>query len=266
MKSTTKQILRKFGLNVSRFRSEPYDYLVDVPRYQETVVELLGQDFKIADSTSYHYSFQEIFSQEIYKFNSPREKPIIVDCGSNYGTSIVYFKSLYPEAKIIGVEADPRIFNLLQWNIQSRNYQDVTLINKAVMANVNGETVKFHSDGADAGRVFTMNDNKGITEVESIHINELFDEPIDLLKIDIEGAETDVICSCDKLQNVSQVFIEYHSFRDSKQTLNLILDKLTSNGFRYYIHTIGCSPRPFTEERDNLGMDLQLNMFAVKMP
>jgi hypothetical protein len=65
---------------------------------------------------------------------------------------------------------------------------------------------------------------------------------------------------------VSQVFIEYHSFRDSKQTLNLILDKLTSNGFRYYIHTIGCSPRPFTEERDNLGMDLQLNMFAVKMP
>ena len=74
MKSTTKQILRKFGLNVSRFQSEPYDYLVDIPRYTELVVELLGQDFKIADSTSYHYSFKEIFSQEIYKFNSSVEK------------------------------------------------------------------------------------------------------------------------------------------------------------------------------------------------
>jgi FkbM family methyltransferase len=265
MKSVTKKLLQKIGLNITRFRPEPYEYLLDIPRYEEMVVDLLGQDFKIADSVSFHSSFREIFSQEIYKFNSSIKKPIIVDCGSNYGVSIVYFKSLYPGAKIIGVEADPHIFKLLNSNIKARNYQDVSLINKAVLANANGGTVSFYSEGADGGRVHTIEHNKAKVEVEAVCLDDLFDEQIDFLKIDIEGAETEVICSCTKLDRVSQVFIEYHSFKDSEQTLNAILEKLTSSGFRYYIHTIKCSPRPLLQEELNLGMDLQLNIFANKI-
>jgi FkbM family methyltransferase len=265
MKSATKKILRKLGLNITRFWPEPYEFLLDIPRYEELIVDLLDRDFKIADSISFFYSFREIFSQEIYKFNSPRKSPIIVDCGSNYGTSIVYFKSLYPEARIIGVEADSKIFELLKWNIESRNYQDVTLMNKAVLGNANGELVRFYNEGADGGRVFAIENSKETVEVESIHLDELLSEPIDFLKIDIEGAETEVVLSSNNLKYVPQLFIEYHSFKDSQQTLSAILEKLTLNGFRYYIHSGICSPRPLTEEKLNQGMDLQLMIFAKRM-
>ena len=263
MKSMVQRILRKLGLTITRIQTSQYGYLLEVPRFKEVVVDLLGHDFKIADSSSFYYSFQEIFLRKIYRFESLKERPVILDCGSNYGTSIVYFKSLYPKARIIGVEADPKIFELLEGNIRCREYQDVALINKAVSGN--RASIKFYRQGADGGRIFPLEKSKETVEVEPIHLDDLISEPTDFLKMDIEGAETNVICSCEKLKDVSQIFVEYHSFKDSEQTLSAILEKFTSNGFRYYIHTQFCSPRPLTEERLQLGMDLQLNIFAKRI-
>jgi len=263
MKAFIHKIMRKQGFDIQRFQRSPYEELKEIPRYNEMVVELFGDNFKIADSLSFYWNFREIFLEEIYKFKSVRKKPFIIDCGSNYGTSIVYFKSLYPEAKIIGVEPDPRIFRLLQSNIECRNYQNVSIINKAV--STNNTPVQFYCEGADGGRVFPLEDTRETVNVKTIQIDDLISKPVDFLKIDIEGSETEVICSSEKLQDVSNLFVEYHSFEESKQTLSKILDKLTSSGFRYYIHTQFCSPRPLMEERLQLGMDLQLNLFAKRI-
>jgi FkbM family methyltransferase len=181
MKLATKKILNGFGFDITRFQPKPYQTLLNAPRYQELVVDLLGHDFKISDSASFRASHEEIFSREIYKFNSPKENPVIVDCGSNYGVSIVYFKSIYPKAVITGIEADPKIFELLSWNIGLRNYQDVKLINKAVLGTKSGETVEFYCEGSDGGRVFAIKDHQHTVKIESIHLDELLSEPIDFL-------------------------------------------------------------------------------------
>jgi hypothetical protein len=68
MKSATKKISQNLGLNITRFRPEPYAYLLETPRYKELVVKLLDRDFKIADFVSSYSSYREIFSQELYKF------------------------------------------------------------------------------------------------------------------------------------------------------------------------------------------------------
>ena len=48
-----------------------------------------------------------------------------------------------------------------------------------------------------------------------------------MLKMDIEGAETDVIADChDALANVHNVFIEYHSYVDHPQGLASIINTL----------------------------------------
>jgi FkbM family methyltransferase len=262
MNSLAKRIFDKLATPASGTAASPYEYLLALPRYTEVTVDLLGRDFRVADPASFYWNYREIFVQELYKFHCSKPAPLIIDCGANYGTSILYFNKMFPSARIIGVEADPNIFEILQSNIIMRGLTHIKLLNRAVSVEAN--PVKFYSEGADAGRLHYLETAQGAFEVEPIKLDDLIDDEVDFLKVDIEGAETQAICSCEKLDRVSQLFIEYHSFKDSKQTLADLLSKLSRHNFRYYIHTEFCSPRPLIQEKLQLGMDLQLNIFAKR--
>lgn len=112
---------------------------------------LNGQKFTIPDSISFYFSYKEVFVENIYQFDSDVDDPYVVDCGSNCGTSIVYFKKLYPKSRVIGVEADPQIYEILKSNIELRGYSDVALLNRAV--STSSYPVEFWSEGADGGRI-----------------------------------------------------------------------------------------------------------------
>jgi len=261
LKNIIRSFIQNFGLKLVRSPSSGFEYLLRKKRYKKITINLAGEKFDIADSVSFYWSHREIFIDEIYKFECDKDNPVIIDCGSNYGTSIMYFKSIYPNAIIKGIEADPKIFGILKKNLNNR-YSDVTLINKAVSSKK--EQIRFYSEGADGGRIHKMNDSRQTNKVDTISLDYLIDRKIDFLKMDIEGAETDVLCSSKNLGNVEQLFIEYHSFIDEKQQLGDILSTLSKNNFRFYIHTQFCSKKPLLENKTQLGMDLQLNIFAKK--
>jgi hypothetical protein len=127
--------------------------------------------------------------------------------------------------------------------------------------------LSFFSEGADAGRLDqNIKDHKNEIEVETICLSEYLNQKIDFLKIDIEGAEYQVLLeSKEFLHNVSNLFVEYHSFVDQPQHLSQILDILKSSGFRYYISSIGVKSKyPLISRDQYLGMDNQLNIFAFK--
>ena len=233
---------------------------MECPRFTEHTVDLLDRPFRIADSRSFFFSYREIFVEEIYRFNCDTPAPRIVDCGSNFGTSIVYFKNLFPSARITGVEADPGIFSLLRSNT---SHLDVELLNKAVSDT--REPLTFFSEGSDSGRAHHAIETGKTVQVQAVTLDDLIDGSVDFLKIDIEGSEGDAIEACTKLALVKQMFIEYHSFKDSEQTLGRLLSRLSNEGFRYYIHKQFCSPAPLTIEATQLGMDLQLNIFAKRV-
>jgi hypothetical protein len=64
------------------------------------------------------YLFKEIFIYNSYEFLSTKKNPFILDCGSNIGMSILYFKYFYPNCKIYAFEPDPETFELLKFNIK----------------------------------------------------------------------------------------------------------------------------------------------------
>ena len=88
---------------------------------------------------------------EIYNFKPTNEKPTITDCGSNIGTSLLYFSKHYLAAKIIGFEADDEIAEISIKNLKRNNVINCELNKRAVW--INKKEVSFSSEGADGGSI-----------------------------------------------------------------------------------------------------------------
>src|SRR5215475_2749877 len=72
---------------------------------------------RINDGPNFYYLYKDIFENRVYHFDAWRSDPLIVDCGSNIGMSVLYYKQEHPLARIIAFEPDPAIFRYLQENI-----------------------------------------------------------------------------------------------------------------------------------------------------
>ncbi|MDB5272063.1 MAG: methyltransferase FkbM family [Chitinophagaceae bacterium] len=235
----------------------------DSKRFSKKQVSFLGYSITVADPLSFVWQFKEIFADEIYYFESNKKNPLIYDCGSNIGMSCLYFKELFPGAVIKAFEADPAIAKLLDDNIKRNNLQQVDLIDKAVW--IHNDGVEMASDGADGGSIMT-----GINKVNipSVRLRDLLDKEnsIDFLKMDIEGAEIDVIQDCATvLSKIKNLFIEYHSYSQSGQDLHTLLSILHSNGFRYYTLPVNLRRKPFANRSLDKTMDFQVNIFAYQI-
>jgi len=195
--------LQKLGLRVSRSPSSGFEYLLQQQRYKKHIVNLMGLPFEIADGHSFYYSHREIFIDEIYKFKCDSKQPTIIDCGSNYGVSILYFKQLYPDAKIVGVEGDPYIFEILNNNIAKTNINSVTLLNKAVSNHIG--FIELYSEGADGGRLHKIDQPKNTIRVDTVVLDDLIDGQVDFLKMDIEDSETAVLCASKKVEQGKRI-------------------------------------------------------------
>jgi FkbM family methyltransferase len=236
-----------------------------LPRYQKTSVHFNGYKLQVPDSLSFLFQVQEIFVNEFYRFSAKTDSPIILDCGANIGSSILYFKSIYPKATITAFEADASIAQILETNLQANNVSNVTVVNKAVWVHNNG--IEFATEGSDGASVYGAGAK---TLVPSFRLKEELQKhpTIDMLKIDIEAAENDVIIDCkDELHRAQNIFLEYHSLPGSDQKLGEMLQILSNNGFRYFVNSAVDRKSPFVNHRykNNDTMDLQLNIFAYKI-
>lgn len=236
-----------------------------IERYVHGQVTLFGKQFNYVDLPSFDFIKNEIFNLEIYKFNSVKKQPYIIDCGANIGLSVLYFKKVYPEARITAFEPDPNVYRVLRTNVKTYELTTIELYEKALW-DEEGE-MSFFSEGADGGRIEEpFNEDKRIIKLKTVRLSKFINEEVDFLKIDIEGAEYKVLNECkDKLHLVKNLFVEYHSLINEKQNLSELLKVLSDTGFRYYVSSIGIkSPHPFVKKNVTLGMDNQLNIFATR--
>jgi FkbM family methyltransferase len=194
---------------------------------------LLGHQIQFADPGTLEYVFREVFIEECYS-GCPITPSTILDCGSNIGMSILYFKSCWPDAKIIGVEASPSTFVLLQKNVGGLG--DVRLINKAVGGN--DEVVVFYT--IPGLGVSSTNPMRGVgkeIQVQSAPLSRFIDGPLDLLKIDIEGSEMaafEELEASGKMPFIRFMFIEYHHHLPGQHhALSCFLNRLERCGFDY---------------------------------
>ncbi len=234
-------------------------------RYKRCKVSINNTKVDVLDNRSFLAQYLEIFFQRSYQFTSSKDSPLIIDCGANIGTSVLFFKSIYPQCRIKAFEPDPIVYQVLSDNIDRHNYSDVEVINQAVWTEET--TLNFASDGSDAGTITDTINNNTIA-VKAIDLNNYLNdlgENIDMLKIDIEGAEYDVVLNCSQaLRRVDNLFVECHSFPGQKQRIHQILKLLEDLDFRYYIQNENSRKSPFINRSKEKIMDMQLNIYAYR--
>lgn len=198
---------------------------------------IFGFNITFHSYTNLAFLLREIFIDKDYYVTLNNNSPTIIDCGCNEGLSVLFFTKAYPNAKILGFEAHPKSFAVLSENIKRNNITNVTLINKAVY-NKTGSLI-FSAANNLGSQVLKNEKNENSITVQSTLLSTHISAPIDLLKMDIEGAESTVIeelAQHKKLNFIKNIIMEFHAFADKNyNNLAKTLRTLEENGFSYEI-------------------------------
>lgn len=190
--------------------------------------KLLKYKIEILNSKEYHSIKNEIFNNRIYEFNTNKKNPYIIDVGSHIGLSILFFKSEFPNSKIIGFEPNPNLFSVLQSNIFNNGLENVEVKNIAI-SNQTGKSNFFsdrtndlwYSTGSLLPKGWSNLEDFGEYEVDCEKLSSYLNAEVDMLKIDCEGLELEILKEAGStLENVKNIVIEYHP--------NVSFDKLFS--------------------------------------
>lgn len=163
-------------------------------------------------------AFDQIFIDQEYDFDTKNCPKIIVDAGANIGLAAIYFASRYPESKIIAIEPELSNFDLLVKNVSS--YDNIIALNAALWDK--NEEIELVDTGLGNWGFMTQAEEcqeehlGNIShKIPGITIDKIMEEncidTIDILKIDIEGAEREVFMNSSAwIGKVNALIVELH--------------------------------------------------------
>lgn len=266
VRSISGKVARKLQGAPSPFPSilsdAEYQKVRSMPPFTPGEATMLGRTVAFSDVDGFLHSIREIFVDEVYRFDHPTASPRIIDAGANIGLSVLYFKQLFPDATVVAYEPDPQMFALLQRNTAGLDGID---LHNAAAWTVDTE-LTFYTEGSLAGssEIDFLDQGRAVSVRAERLRDELARARVDFLKIDIEGAENDVLFDvADELDRIGLVFFEYHSVKGKSQRLGAMLEMMTAKGFRYAINGCHTASRPFVETMPK-GFDLQLNVSCFR--
>jgi FkbM family methyltransferase len=165
------------------------NYLKSQPQSPQ---EILGYQFNFLSYGTLRYLFNEIFLRQEYCFITDNKSPFIIDCGSNIGASILYFKKLYPNARIIGFEPSEQAFDVLKSNIEGNGLQNVTIYNLGLSGWEDEQEFYFDPSNISNLRMSFFKERvQGVsTLVKTTTLSKYINQTVDFLKMDIEGSES----------------------------------------------------------------------------
>lgn len=178
----------------------------------------------------YEYKKMKLFKKLV------KPNMTILDIGVNKGYfSLLSAKLMKDKGNILSFEPDPDNCKWIKKSIAANNYKSIRLFQIALF-NKNGKKTFFK--GAKSGHhSLIKNSGLGSTTIQTQKLDDFIDEEnitkINLIKIDVEGADIEVLEGAQKLlKNQSpKLIIDIHKI-DRKKFFNL-LENLSYNIFDY---------------------------------
>lgn len=173
-----------------------------------------GKPLKLRCGSSDIDVFRKIFVDQEYASPLPSAPRTILDLGANTGLASLYFLKQFPGVQIVAVEPDPDNFVLLRENLKS--YPNARCVNAAVWTHDGTIALVDPKIGCWGMRVTSQPTVENVVcQVPALSMATLLgmftDSTVDLLKVDIEGAEREVFSlSSVWIEQVRSIVIELH--------------------------------------------------------
>ena len=187
------------------------------------------------------YLYREVFAEREYWFESDNPRPVILDCGSNIGMAILFFKALYPDADVTAFEPAPWACSAIEETIRANDLRDVTLHN-AALAESEGSLELFHDPSHPGSAVMSVYRERMPGEtvrVPAVRLSRYVTKPVDFLKLDVEGSELPVLrdlVASSTIGRIRQMVIEFHHhLSPTVDNLSECLSILEQHGFGYQL-------------------------------
>jgi FkbM family methyltransferase len=175
--------------------------------------------------------FEQIFIEKQYQLPITINAQSIIDLGANVGYASVYFANKFPSAKITALE--PEKNNHATALTNTKNYANITLLHGAVWDK--SEDINLVDNGlGEAG--FMVEKGSGNNIVRGYTVEEIMQlmniTTIDILKIDIEGAEKEIFETNYEnwIPNTKIIIVETHD-RYKKGTSKAIFNTISKYDF-----------------------------------
>lgn len=182
---------------------------------------------------------REIFVNLAYYFRATRADPVIIDGGCNIGMSVVFFKTLYPHARVLAFEPAERTFDLLQANVGGTPGVE---LHRAALGRENTLVPFYENDDPGLLRQSTRRQRLSEareTRVEQRRLSEFITEGVDLVKLDVEGAEFAVVAELadsGSIELVRELIVEYHhQVGNDDDSIGAFLEQLRTLGFQFQL-------------------------------
>lgn len=180
--------------------------------------------------------FRQVFLEQQYKLDEilSIDAKRIIDAGANIGCASLYFSTIFPNAEIVAIEPEGENFQLLQKN--TANYKNVTCKNAALW-DKNEMLSITNPESLSAGFMVEQTEENAI---EGLTISQVLEEQnwntIDIVKIDIEGAEKEVfLANTDWLKKAKVLIVELHD-RYKEGCTKAFFKSLEPYTYKAYFH------------------------------
>lgn len=164
--------------------------------------------------------YGKIFADREYYFETAKPPKVIVDAGANIGLASIFFANAFPEAMIIAIEPEESNFTLLKKNAAA--YPKIIPVQAALWnkndqinlthpgTNAGWDKWAFRTESGEEG-----SKNKVFHQIQGMTVDKIMRDHgldfIDVLKVDIEGAEKEVFADASNwIEKVGIIIIELH--------------------------------------------------------
>jgi len=166
---------------------------------------------------------------------------VVIDVGAHIGTFAILAVKVLGAKSVFAYEPDKVNFLQLQKNIQLNSLNNIYPQNVAIWK-CRGELKLYYDENLTLGSFLVIETGDKFYKIPSKTINDILDMQklkfTDLLKLDIEGAEYEVILnmSSSDFKRIRRLFVEYHDREGVKLEPRALVSKLKENDFIVFKH------------------------------